>query len=259
VAHTNRGGEANLRKLEQRLLAAGVVVSRTGDDLLKYHGKYLLIDDSLYLLGFNYTKADTSASRSFGIQTRHRRAVSDAARLFESDLTRQPFEGSTTSPLVVSPETSRVALRKFIEGARRRIAIYDARLEDASFVALLRKRAEAGVVVQVIGRAPKLDKTLVRPLKGMRLHVRAIIRDGTRAFVGSQSLRPLELDRRREVGLVITNPCVSRRMLEVFDRDWVASGPADEAEADAAASGVAHKTDAAGSATNTDAAMSRSC
>jgi hypothetical protein len=48
-------------------------------------------------------------------------------------------------------------------------------------------------------------------------------------------------------------------MLEVFDRDWVASGPADEAEADAAASGVAHKTDAAGSATNTDAAMSRSC
>jgi cardiolipin synthase len=29
IAHTNRGGEARLRKLEQRLLAAGVLVSRT--------------------------------------------------------------------------------------------------------------------------------------------------------------------------------------------------------------------------------------
>ena len=33
IAHTNRGGEGALRKLEQRLLAAGVTVSRTGDDL----------------------------------------------------------------------------------------------------------------------------------------------------------------------------------------------------------------------------------
>ena len=37
-------------------------------------------------------------------------------------------------------------------------------------------------------------------MKPVRLHVRAIIRDGTRAFVGSQSLRKEELDSRREVG-----------------------------------------------------------
>src|SRR6185295_19489616 len=60
VAHTNRGGEARLRKLEQRLLALGVTVARSGDDLIKYHGKYLIVDDTLYLLGFNYTKADTT-------------------------------------------------------------------------------------------------------------------------------------------------------------------------------------------------------
>jgi hypothetical protein len=33
-----------------------------------------------------------------------------------------------------------------------------------------------------------------------RLHVRAMARDGDAAFVGSQSLRALELDGRREVG-----------------------------------------------------------
>ncbi len=32
IAHTNRGGEKNLRKLEQKLLEAGVTVARTGDE-----------------------------------------------------------------------------------------------------------------------------------------------------------------------------------------------------------------------------------
>ena len=55
---------------------------------------------------------------------------------------------------------------------------------------------------------------------GIRLHVRAIIRDGTRAFVGSQSLRTEELSSRREVGLLITNPTVARKIQQVFDADW---------------------------------------
>jgi cardiolipin synthase A/B len=39
IAHANRGGEKSLRKLEMRLLEAGVTVSRTADDLLRYHRK----------------------------------------------------------------------------------------------------------------------------------------------------------------------------------------------------------------------------
>ena len=63
----------------------------------------------------------------------------------------------------------------------------------------------------------------VARLKGMRLHVRAIVRDGTRAFVGSQSLRKLELESRREVGLLISNPSVAGKILQVFEADWAAS------------------------------------
>lgn len=35
IAHTNRGGEERLRKLEQRLLKAGLTVCRTKDDLVR--------------------------------------------------------------------------------------------------------------------------------------------------------------------------------------------------------------------------------
>ena len=233
IAHTNRGGEDRLRKLEERLLALGVTVSRTGDEFVKYHGKYLIVDNALYVFGFNYTKADLSKRRSFGVVTRDRRAVSDATKLFDCDVGRQPYDGTSTSSLVVSPETSRAVLTKFIKGAKRRLAIYDARLEDPECIKLLRQKAEAGVQVEVLGKAAKLSAAEVRSLKGLDIHVRAIIRDGTHAFVGSQSLRKLELDRRREVGVIIRNPSVARQMLDVFETDWTASGDAKDAKEDA--------------------------
>ena len=223
VAHTNRGGEARLRQLEQHLLGLGLMVSRTAGDLVKYHGKFMVIDDTLHVLGFNLTKNDT-ARRSFAIQSRNRRAVKDALSLFECDVTKQPYSGAKTSPLVVSPETSRAALRQFIRGARKELAIYDSRLDDVELSKLLTEKAAAGVRVRVIGKASRLkDAASVRTLKPLKLHVRAIIRDGTRAFVGSQSLRPLELDRRREVGLIITNPSIARQMMATFEEDWAAS------------------------------------
>jgi phosphatidylserine/phosphatidylglycerophosphate/cardiolipin synthase-like enzyme len=60
----------------------------------------------------------------------------------------------------------------------------------------------------------------VQKFPGKRLHVRAIVRDGDTGFVGSQSLRALELDARREVGLITRDPKVVKRMGEVFEEDW---------------------------------------
>src|SRR5262245_32416937 len=39
TAHANRGGNKKLRKLELQLLDGGVTVSRTADNLVRYHGK----------------------------------------------------------------------------------------------------------------------------------------------------------------------------------------------------------------------------
>ena len=50
--------------------------------------------------------------------------------------------------------------------------------------------------------------------------MRAIIRDGRRAFLGSQSLRRLELEKRREIGVIITDDEVVAQMRAVFEEDW---------------------------------------
>ncbi|HXW05825.1 MAG TPA: phospholipase D-like domain-containing protein [Vicinamibacterales bacterium] len=226
IAHTARGGEKGLRKLEQRLLEAGVTVARTAGDLPRYHGKVLVTDDTLHVLGFNFTKLDIERSRSFGIATRDAKLVKEALALFEADRMRQPYIPSLDR-LVVSPESSRAVLAAFIKAARSQLLIYDAKLSDRLMIRLLQERAKAGVEVRVIGKAGKgLAGADVLKLGNRRLHVRAIIRDGRSAFVGSQSLRRLELDGRREVGLIVTNSKIARQMREVFEADWAKSGGA---------------------------------
>jgi cardiolipin synthase len=243
IAHTNRGGERTLRELELRLLAAGVTVARTPDDLLRYHGKFMVVDDVLHVFGFNFTKLDIEKSRSFGISTRDKRSVSEALKLLKADVTRQPYKPAKSN-LVVSPETARDMLAAFIKGARKELAIYDERIQDPAMIKLLKERCAKGVTVRVLGDLKGPDGDVrVRPLKSIRLHVRAIIRDGTRAFVGSQSLRKDELQKRREVGLLISNPAVTRKLMQVFESDWAESASKtvkkDEKSAEPAITAVA--------------------
>jgi phosphatidylserine/phosphatidylglycerophosphate/cardiolipin synthase-like enzyme len=75
-------------------------------------------------------------------------------------------------------------------------------------------------------------KTTAVKLPGLRLHARVVIRDGRLAFLGSQSLRQLELDARREVGVVIDDPAAVRKLVAVFESDWQrANGTSGSAEA----------------------------
>jgi phosphatidylserine/phosphatidylglycerophosphate/cardiolipin synthase-like enzyme len=228
IAHTNRGGERNLRKLEMRLLEAGVTVARTADDLTRYHGKMMIVDETLYVLGFNYTKLDIDRSRSFGIVASDKRLVKEAAKLFEADLTRQPYQ-PTHERFVVSPESSRELLTDFIKGAKKQLLLYNPKISDRLLLRALQDRLKAGVEIRVIGKVDKrLTSVETRKLADLRLHVRAIVRDGVAAFVGSQSLRKLELDARREVGVIITDTRIAKKIQTTFESDWAESSTEKE-------------------------------
>jgi cardiolipin synthase len=220
IAHTNSGGEKRLRQLEQHLLAVGATVSRTADDLVRYHGKVLIADRSvLHVYGFNYTSIDLK-SRSFGLACRDRRCVQEGLKLFDADAAKQDYQPSLPS-FVVSPENAREQLATFISRAKKQLLIWDPKVSDPQMIRLLQQRAKAGVDVRVIGKVSKRGEALrAEKLVGRRLHVRAMVRDGESAFVGSQSLRPLELDGRREVGLITKEASIVKRLGEIFEADW---------------------------------------
>lgn len=222
IARTNRGGADGLRALEMRLLDSGVTVARTADDLLRYHDKFLIVDRAtLILMAFNLTHLDLEKSRSFAIVTRNVRLVQEAVKLFEADAKRHIYVPSLPT-FIVSPVNARRQLSRFISEAKKELLIYDPRISDRSMIRLLEERVRAGVELRIIGRVTLRSAALptARKLAHGRLHTRVIVRDRRTAFIGSQSLRQVELDSRREAGIIVHAPKVISRLIVQFDEDW---------------------------------------
>ena len=140
IAFTNRGGEKNLRKLEMRFLEKGITVARTADDLVRYHGKMMLVDGKeLYLLTYNFTHLDTERSRSFGIVTRNRELVKEASRLFECDTPAPAIQIQVGKVSGQSGECA-AGLETFIKGAKSELLIYDVDIADKEIMRILQER-----------------------------------------------------------------------------------------------------------------------
>lgn len=226
IAYTNHGGEKYLRRFEMRLLEQGITVARTSDDLVRYHGKMFIVDGKeLFLLAFNYTHMDITLSRSFAAVIKDHDVVREAQHLFEADVKRTPYV-SRHERLIVSPTNSRERLKEFIQGAKKQLLIYEMKLSDPEFVRLLNEKITAGVEVRVISREAIKNGNVPVRISSMRLHVRGMIRDGDTAFLGSMSMRRLELGARREVGVVFEDSKAAKRMAQVFEKDWAAARPA---------------------------------
>jgi phosphatidylserine/phosphatidylglycerophosphate/cardiolipin synthase-like enzyme len=211
-----------------------VTVARTADDLVRYHAKYFIVDGKeLHLLAFNFTYLDIEQSRSFGIITTDKAAVEEASRLFEMDMKRQPYNAGVDW-LIVSPANARKQLASFIKDAKKEIFIYDPCVSDPAMIKALAERSKNGVEVKILGRFTRHSEAIQTcKLHDMRLHTRMILRDGTHAFLGSQSLRTVELDRRREVGMIFDDAAIVKSLEKTFLEDWKAAETAkvkDKAE-----------------------------
>ena len=228
IADMNRGGEKNLRQLETRLLRAGITVARSADDLIRYHDKMIVVDRrTLYVLSFNFTHLDIDHSRGFGIVSKNAKLVQEAVKLFEADCARRRYTAGSDA-FVVSPVNSRKVLRDFLKRAKKQLLIYDPQVSDREMIRILQERAKAGVEIRVIGKIAERPGINVQKLTRMRLHTRTIIRDGHQAFVGSQSLRTAELDLRREVGLIVRESKIVKKLLATFEDDWNTTGDANQ-------------------------------
>jgi phosphatidylserine/phosphatidylglycerophosphate/cardiolipin synthase-like enzyme len=220
IADTNHGNDKDLRKLETELLASGIEVSRTAHDLLRHHYKFLVIDGRiLYLLTFNFTYLDMTDTRSFGLIIDDIAVVTEARTLFHSDIRRQPYRPAMPN-VVVSPINARHEIARFLRGAKEQLLIYSPEVTDRAILDVLRERARKGVDIRIIGHVAKSADFGASRRFRTRFYTRAILRDGRAAFLGSQSLRERELDRRRELGVIVEQPDVVGTLASVFEEDW---------------------------------------
>ena len=230
IAFTNKGGEQTLRRLEMRFLDKGITVARTADDLARYHGKMIVVDrKELYLMAFNFTYLDIDRSRSFGLMTRNPSLVAEGVKLFEADTKRQVYTAGSNR-FLVSPVNARSQLARFIKNAKKELLVYDPQVSDRAMLRLLLERQDAGVKLRFLGSVAE-RRLQANELKRLRLHTRTIIRDRKDAFIGSQSLRQVELDARREIGVIFRDASAVKDMVHTFEEDWAASS-SDELKAE---------------------------
>ncbi len=205
------GWRRRLDELHDRLDRMGVNVTRHGPRATKHHAKYIVADSGpLLVASFNLTRKCFHETCDFAVVTTDPGAVTDAWRLFESDLARRvlPEAAARHSRLVVGPEWAGRAVRDLLGSAERRIKIIDHKLDDPRVERILRKKVRDGVPV---------DHIRTRVVGGRTAHGKLTIVDGRVALVGSLALSARSLGMQRELGLLVDGATV-RRLEAFFDR-----------------------------------------
>jgi phosphatidylserine/phosphatidylglycerophosphate/cardiolipin synthase-like enzyme len=240
IAPTSKGWSKRNKRLGDELTKLGVEVRvpKPGKEKIKkYHYKFLTVDDAeALILTFNPTQKNLHYARDFGLLVKDREITTELNRLFDADWSGQSFTPSEL-PLVISPFNSRKKLLELLSTAERSIRIMDAKIKDHQVTSLLLRKAAAGCSVRIISRDTHYDDIVpnlhVCRLGRYKLHAKCIVIDSTYFFVGSQNLRKVSLDDRRELGIIVEDTALARRIERVFDEDWIGAteirGAANEA------------------------------
>jgi cardiolipin synthase len=205
-----RAAASELDFVEHFLAAHGVEVRRQTDGL-KYHAKYIVVDDTALVASFNFTGKCFKRTCDFAFVTTDATVVSGLDELFAADWERRPVVLTTTQAarLIIGPDhRPRERFAELARAARQQIRVIDARLTDPRVLSLLESRRAAGIAVDVKGRDD---------LGSLAAHGKLLIIDQTTAVVGSIGLRSAALDTRRELA-VVTHDAAIVRQLEGFWR-----------------------------------------
>ena len=60
----------------------------------------------------------------------------------------------------------------------------------------------------------------MRKLARYKLHAKCAVVDSSLFYIGSQNLREVSLDARREVGIIVQDDPMARKIERIFDEDW---------------------------------------
>jgi cardiolipin synthase len=218
------GSSKKLEKLRLVLLEVGASVTVYADPVVKYHAKYLVVDDGPAIVAsLNFTKKCFSRTLDALVVTYDPDVVRGLRDVMTADRELRPAPATLPARLIVGPENARAQLTALMRGAASSIRLLDAKLSDPSFVALLAERRAAGVRVEVLDRKRYGD---------LRSHGKVCLIDDRVAVVGGLALAAMSLDFRREVAIVVEDRDAIADVREFLDSVTTGS-PSAEAAADA--------------------------
>jgi phosphatidylserine/phosphatidylglycerophosphate/cardiolipin synthase-like enzyme len=217
VTSRSKGGHRRRQKLWDALGRTGATLHAYSDPVVKYHAKYLVVDDGpAVVASLNFTRKCFRRTLDALVVTHDPEVVSGLRRLMAADRDRRQIPADLSPRLVVGPERARRQLTGLIEQARSSIRLIDAKLSDPELISLLRAKRSAGVAVEIFS---------AKQMAGLKSHGKIMVLDDRLLVVGSIALSALSLDFRREVSIVVEEPSAVSDALQLF-ASIDAQGPA---------------------------------
>jgi phosphatidylserine/phosphatidylglycerophosphate/cardiolipin synthase-like enzyme len=203
-----KGGKKKLKKLWKRLEETRASIVPYTDPVVKYHAKYLVVDDGLALItSMNFTTKCFHQTCD-GVAVTYDPAVVDGLRqLMATDREGGAAPATLPDRLIIGPERARRQFTALVQQAKRRIQIIDAKLSDPGLIDLLNQRRKQGIAVEIFGQ---------KQLGTLLSHGKMMLVDGEKAVVGSLALTALSLDFRREVALLVEEPTAVAELDQLF-------------------------------------------
>jgi phosphatidylserine/phosphatidylglycerophosphate/cardiolipin synthase-like enzyme len=224
-----KGGKKKLKKLWKRLEETRASIVPYTDPVVKYHAKYLVVDDGPALItSMNFTRKCFDDTCDAVAVTYDPAIVAGLRQLMATD--REGGVAPSTLPdrLIVGPERARRQFTALLQQARKSIQIIDAKMSDPGLIDLVNQRRSQGINVEIFGQ---------KRLGNFISHGKMMLVDGARAVVGSLALTALSLDFRREVALVVDEPAAVAELDQLF-RSIAAAVAATDAPSAATAGGA---------------------
>jgi phosphatidylserine/phosphatidylglycerophosphate/cardiolipin synthase-like enzyme len=208
VTSRSKGGRKRREKLWNALEASGASVHAYKDPVVKYHAKYLVVDDGPAIVAsLNFTRKCFKKTWDALVVTHDPAVVSGLKRLMAADCEEAPLPSGLSSRLIVGPECARRQLTALIEQAKTSIRIVDAKLSDPDLVDRLKRRRADGIDVEIYGE---------KRIGAFKSHGKIILIDDATLVVGSLALAALSLDFRREVAIAVTAPAAIAEAVQLF-------------------------------------------
>jgi phosphatidylserine/phosphatidylglycerophosphate/cardiolipin synthase-like enzyme len=228
----NAGAVANLSRAGVKTRPASPVFTVT-------HQKTLTADRTRSLImTFNLEPDYFTTTRDFGILTTDTNEVREVAGVFEADWNYTNVTPADP-PLVWSPVNSREKILGVIGNATRTLDLYNEEINDPQCISALVEASKRGVAVRVIAadldgaknkNAPAL-KTLnangaqAKTITSLYIHAKMVLADYQTpdqiAYLGSENLGEVSLDKNRELGILVTEKPILDRLESVFSQDWL--------------------------------------
>jgi cardiolipin synthase len=215
------------------LQAAGVSVAWAPAAFTLTHEKCVIIDGaSAWIMTMNL-ETTSSQNREFLALDDDAPDVKEAEDLFAADFASTPYVPSGF--LLVAPINARDRIVQLIQSAKKTIDLEGEELSDYKIANALVAAQKAGVKVRAVvaDNTPTASQTsVVAQLKYGNvavvslgtpyIHAKALVVDGTQAYVGSENFTTGSLQYNRELGLITTNAPTAAQVGQTIAKDFAA-------------------------------------